>query len=190
MTVPITVDDRDQVARVLDERCEARLVLAAVRLLAERGALERQRDARAERVERVHENRRERRARGGDQRARAARRRAASGKTFASVEPSRQAQLRVGRPAGAADAHGRGRGPPRAAPRSRARARSTPSGSSISTSPPAAATHRRALACAVDEQLRGLQRDGADLVRPWSPRRARGSRAAARARARRRARSA
>ena len=42
---PSRVDDGDQVARVAHERAEARLALAPVHLLGQRGALERERDA-------------------------------------------------------------------------------------------------------------------------------------------------
>ena len=67
--LPVATHDRDQVTRVPDERCEARLVLAPMRLLGERRALQCQRDACAQRVERVHENRRERCRRRSDQQA-------------------------------------------------------------------------------------------------------------------------
>ena len=52
---PVGVEHGDEVARMRHERAEPRLALAAVQILGERGSLERQRDLRRERLERVHE---------------------------------------------------------------------------------------------------------------------------------------
>ena len=49
----VGVEDRDQVARVRDERAEASLALLPVEILDERRGLERERDLRRERVERA-----------------------------------------------------------------------------------------------------------------------------------------
>ena len=49
----VGVEDRDEVAGVLDERAEARLALAAVDLLGQRRALERERDLRGQRAQRT-----------------------------------------------------------------------------------------------------------------------------------------
>ena len=57
----LAIHDGDQIARVAHERRETRLVLAPVHLIGECCALECQRDARAERAERLAEDRRERR---------------------------------------------------------------------------------------------------------------------------------
>ena len=68
---PVAVDDRDEVARVSHERAEARLALSPVHVLDQLGAAECERHAVGERLQRLHDQRRQRRRRRDHDRARA-----------------------------------------------------------------------------------------------------------------------
>ena len=88
----VGVEHGDEVARVGDERAEARLALAAVEVLGERRSLDGERDLRGERLERVDELARDPTGEQRTSRPRAASRRC-SGRKSTAYPPSRRSSV-------------------------------------------------------------------------------------------------